>query len=342
MRPIFVLVFVALLIGCDKAPETVAVAHQTEAIPGLSQYALAEPITKDNLTLVPVVLTSQEKSRPENYISLAEAKRDGLVEIREMPEGQEVNRLWVTNLGKKPLLLLGGELLLGGKQDRIVAKDTVVPPQQEMPVSVFCVEHGRWTGGTDKFQFSESMVPQGVREKAAMGDQSEVWDSVSEYNKKAGPTSDATTINSGISQVRKRTEDGLQTILKQLENEKNVVGVVCLLNGEIVSFDLFGDEALFASNRSSLLRGLLTEAAVRPEGGKASPDMSVVADFVKHSLSGQRQQTELTRSAATWRISGGVAGVESTEPEDRASFAGPMAKQKLIHGSYTPAGHSEE
>src|SRR5712691_4134753 len=72
--------------------------------------------------------------------------------------GASVNQLVLINRGKKPLVLLAGELVSGGKQDRIVAKDRIVGPgERPLPLDVFCVEHGRWSSGT-QFAAAKIMV----------------------------------------------------------------------------------------------------------------------------------------------------------------------------------------
>jgi hypothetical protein len=91
-----------------------------------------------------------------------------------------VNQLVLINRGKKPVLLLAGEVVAGGNQDRIVGKDRIVPVGGEpLPLDVFCVEHGRWTGESTKFGAAKMMVHPSVREKAAVeADQVQVWNAV--------------------------------------------------------------------------------------------------------------------------------------------------------------------
>src|SRR5512147_764239 len=60
--------------------------------------------------------------------------------------GGEVNRLVLVNNSNRPLLLLAGEIVTGGKQDRVIGKDRIVPAHSDpVDLSVFCVEPGRWT-----------------------------------------------------------------------------------------------------------------------------------------------------------------------------------------------------
>ena len=63
-----------------------------------------------------------------------------------------MNTLVLVNNSKRPLLLLAGEIVTGGKQDRVIAKDRIVPAGGDpIDLSVFCIEHGRWTESSEKF-----------------------------------------------------------------------------------------------------------------------------------------------------------------------------------------------
>ena len=50
---------------------------------------------------------------------------------------------------------------------------------EPLPLDVFCVEHGRWTGASSQFGASKTIVHPSVREQAAVAqDQQEVWNAV--------------------------------------------------------------------------------------------------------------------------------------------------------------------
>lgn len=68
------------------------------------------------------------------------------VTVSELPGGGRVGRLVVSNTGNQPLLLVAGELLAGGQQDRMVAETVLVPAMERTEVGVVCVEQGRWGG----------------------------------------------------------------------------------------------------------------------------------------------------------------------------------------------------
>ncbi|MCH8924227.1 MAG: hypothetical protein IIA67_13890 [Planctomycetes bacterium] len=59
--------------------------------------------------------------------------------------GAEVNRLMVINRSEKPLYLMPGEVIVGGRQDRTIGSEIVIQPTgKPVPIDAFCVEQGRW------------------------------------------------------------------------------------------------------------------------------------------------------------------------------------------------------
>jgi hypothetical protein len=180
-----------------------------------SGYKVLDPIRHGNLTVFPVVAA---KSYPTGeFLTLDEGLHSGEVVVTEAGsvrglirrhgqpvrqyDGAEVNRLVLVNNSKKPLLLLAGEVVSGGKQDRVIGKDRIVPAESDpIDLSVFCVEHGRWVASSEHFGASQAMygsanggpkppnapapmaimVQPSVRGKAmADKNQQEVWDEVS-------------------------------------------------------------------------------------------------------------------------------------------------------------------
>jgi hypothetical protein len=160
-------------------------------------WRLLDPVAYENITIFPVVSSSTQDTSP--FLTLDEGLSSGAVIVSEqgaaglarsrdgrpvaVPQynsGASVNQLVLINRGKRPLLLLAGELVSGGKQDRIIGKDRIVPVGSDpLPLDVFCVEHGRWTGASSQFDSSKTIVHPSVREQAAVGqNQNEVWSAV--------------------------------------------------------------------------------------------------------------------------------------------------------------------
>ena len=138
-------------------------------------------IAHKNLTIYPVV--SGEAYDTTGFLTLDEGLQSGKVEVVEAGKlgriwcgnrrtqpvrGDDVNRLVLVNKSGKPLLLLAGEIVTGGKQDRMVARDRIVPADEEpVDLSVFCVEPGRWTEVSANFgSFKSQMAQPNVRANA--------------------------------------------------------------------------------------------------------------------------------------------------------------------------------
>jgi len=199
--------------------------NQVQAAGGPSEgangpYKVLAPIESGNLLLFPVVRAAAKSPGETPFITLDEGIKSGEVEVTEAgrvqglvrprgtvpnsnvppqyhddrfrgyPEnysrGDEVNTLVLVNHSKQPLLLLAGEIVTGGKQDRVIAKDRIVPAGADpIDLSVFCIEPGRWTessatfGAAGKKPTQGFMVQPTVRERAMVEkDQQQVWDSV--------------------------------------------------------------------------------------------------------------------------------------------------------------------
>jgi len=145
---------------------------QAGEVGALSEYKVLDPIRHGSLTVFPVVAA---KSYPTSeFLTLDEGLRSGEVVVTEagnvqglirrhgVPairhDGAEVNRLVLVNNSKRPLLLLAGEIVAGGKQDRVIGKDRIVPPESDpVDLSVFCVEPGRWVASSEHFGASGAM-----------------------------------------------------------------------------------------------------------------------------------------------------------------------------------------
>lgn len=272
-------------------------------------WRLLEPISYENITIFPVVSSSNQNT--SDFLTLEEGLASGQVIVREQgsdgmarsrggtpttfPEesrGASVNQLVLINRSKRPLILLAGELVSGGKQDRIIAKDRIVAPGSEpLPLNVFCVEHGRWSAG-GQFNTAKTIVHPSVREQAALKqDQQEVWASVMAGSTAAKPAAaPAARMESGDISAAVANEAPTQSYAKIYEGRRiggsidsfveevqrrfrrataglkgeRVVGVVVAYGGEVAWSDIFASGELFDHYWTKLLRSYAVEALARP------------------------------------------------------------------------------
>lgn len=314
------------------------------ALPGKpdGEWRLLEPVSYENLSVFPVVSSSERDTSAfltlEDGLSSGEVtvreqgaealyrNRDGSRPVSQNYSGPSVNQLVLVNHSKRPLLLLAGELVSGGKQDRIIGKDRIVAPFAEpLPLDVFCVEHGRWSSGS-QFNEAKTIVHPSVREQAAVKQrQGDVWDAVtagSTAARAAGappprvPTaelsetirSEAPTQSYSKIYESRRVNSSVETVVNEIQRRfrketsglkgEGVVGVVVAYGGEVAWSDIFASDDLFHVYWNKLLRSYAVEAVARPTlREKASLDEA--RDFLRR-LNG-RERTESQPGVYRWR-----------------------------------------
>ncbi len=228
------------------------------------ELAFGAPIKYQNITIVPVGTNKQGPF--QRYTLLEEGIAKKTLAVREMQgnAGQaQVNSVEIRNTGGDPVYLLGGEMILGGKQDRIIERDTVVPPNQKWtPVSVFCVEQGRWHGQNMEFAAGGALVQPSLQQAALSGDQSQVWAEVARKNLQHGTQSASGTYRRTIQNaaLRAKIAPYREQLVKALPADLQTAGVVFAINGDIRVADLFGNPVLFSSLRDKLLSAYILEA----------------------------------------------------------------------------------
>jgi hypothetical protein len=312
-------------------------------------YRVLAPIESGNLLLFPVVRnTKSPASTP--FLTLDEGIKSGQVEVTEagkvrglvrsrptpqgpydgryrpgpspvQPDyrGDQVNTLVLVNNSEKPLLLLAGEIVTGGKQDRVIAKDRIVPPGGDpVDLGVFCIEPGRWTedsatfGASAKAPAASFMVQPNVREKAMVAkDQHQVWasvnDTITQMAVAAGPAPTggprgALSLSSNLnttsyaramqnSSVSAKVDEAAAPLTKSREQvlsqlrQQHAVGVVVAVRGEIVWADIFADSDLLARYWTKLVRSYAAESLL-PGETRAAPTVSEAQRFLDASKGG--------------------------------------------------------
>jgi len=89
-------------------------------------------------------------------LTLQEALAKGSVRVLETGE---VNELKIENTGGEDVFIQSGDIVKGGRQDRVLTMSFVLSPKSgEVALAAFCVEHGRWSarGGEDSTAFASA------------------------------------------------------------------------------------------------------------------------------------------------------------------------------------------
>ena len=297
-------------------------------IPTSLHFKVLAPIRHGNLTVFPVAAATAHDT--QDFLTLDEGLRSGEVVVSEsgsiaplirprrggapnqrLDGGAQVNQLVLVNNSKRPLILLAGEIVTGGKQDRVIGKDRLVPAESDpIDLGVFCVEPGRWTGPKMTFGAMDSpMAAPAVRAKAmADKDQAKVWAEV--RNSQDGMAAQLTApaaaavvngttsyakvmqneeVKQKVDSVAMPMQHDYQRLIRQLR-DRNAVGVVVAVNGEIIWADVFANTGLLEKYWPKLVRSYAAEAVVN-RTKNAEADIMSAQQFLD-DLEGRRETVE--------------------------------------------------
>ena len=121
----------------------------------LGGLRLGEPLCSGALTLLPLLPADGNVKRQSGYLPLEEALRRKLVTISEQAQAQ-VPELLATSTAETPVILVGGEQVIGGLQNRVLNTTILVAAKSELQIPVTCVEAGRWHESYEDSEDSEA------------------------------------------------------------------------------------------------------------------------------------------------------------------------------------------
>lgn len=301
MQRIFLLLLISMSIfACTESEKTTST--QTETTSDFS-LDLAENVelSHEKLQIIPIRAT---EDFIEGQISLSELKNlaEGMEIERfriteKKPYGTRddrdaVNNLTVQNKSTETIFLMEGDVVEGGRQDRILAEDMVVPPRTIRNISVFCVEHDRWEyegeeENSTPIALNGNLEKQNRKIQAFTGyynvasnqvrrvvnktdDQQAVWNEVdavrSTFNITT-PTKNYTGLESSEDFTKQRN-DYLNFFTDKFENSDDVIGIVAISGNKILGTDIFGHPNLFKKQYKSLIHSYVTEALATDETDK--------------------------------------------------------------------------
>ena len=262
------------------------------------------PYTHENLAVF--LLHGKDQLPRKHYLTLGEALAQKKAVVYET---SQVNELIVENLSDEEIYIQSGDIVKGGKQDRTLGYDLILPPHSgKIRIASFCVEHGRWQGrGSEKaaeFNSSEQRLAGKQLKIAAIknNDQSEVWRNVTEVQDKLS-TNLNTTVNDSRSasslplalensKVKETVDDYMRTLLPIVDKKNDVIGFAFAINGVVNSADVYASHALFLKMWPKLLKSSAIEAIAELNAGRhfkpATPAM--VSASIKDAEKGKRSE----------------------------------------------------
>ena len=240
----------------STSPETRSSTTPKPAVEAVGRaLAAIRPIVtqwRDGLTVI--ALDSELKNHAPDYLTLdqAAASAEGL-QIKEAEQQTVPTVEAITGPGK--VLILGGDTIIGGAQNRIINITILLKAAAKTAIPVTCLEHGRWNRG-GRFAAARqvdhalrSMVAEQVTrgsrgpahaagsapEHRFAADQAAVWDEIGQRHARAAVNSPTQALHD----VYQREEATVDNFVRAFPMPAGSRGVAIGLFNRLVGLDLF-------------------------------------------------------------------------------------------------------
>jgi hypothetical protein len=284
-----------------------------------SPYRISGPHSHENLSIF--LIHGEDQLKGKAFLTLQEAMEQKKVVVHET---SHVNQLAIENVSGEEVYIQSGDIVKGGKQDRVISFDFVVPAKSgRMPIASFCVEQGRWQprGREAAHYFSSSNEQLSTKDlKLAAKHQSAqraVCDKVSVAQARLSANAGILSSGGGGAPVSVQAAESASSLQLTLENphvkagseaylqklspvvqgKKDVIGYAFAINGKVNSADVYANAALFRKLWPRLLKAATVEAIAEYQQGKVFP--SIAAGAVRSCLAdvatGSATQKEVTK-----------------------------------------------
>ncbi len=258
------------------------------------EYDSAAAWTFENLQLIPIrYVGSGGGSIPAlqktKLISLQEAVKKGKVKISELSgsENAEVTVLTMRNNSKETIVVNSGEIVSGGKQDRIISETTILPPGKEKHyIDVFCVEKGRWSKKPRSFDYHRSADVALRRVMDIEKMQQKIWEAIENQYKASGKSSETWPYKNLYRDQRFLQADSAYVKFfsdKFAQSDSSYAGFIAVTSNQVIVTDLFATKEMTTAAFLTLLRSYSATAITLGE----TPDikMEEVKKFMDPILS---------------------------------------------------------
>ncbi len=275
------------------------------AMPGQTDdFDITGAFTHKNLA---IFLIHDKKSKSHEILTLGEALEKKAAVVYETGN---VNELFVENLATVDVYIQAGDIVKGGKQDRVLAMDLILPPNSgKIAISSFCVEQGRWAkrSGESMLGFSSSAMAvssknlrlavkrdkrQGEVWKEVAAVQAELSDSFGEEVAYSQVSRTSLVLSLESQKITEAIDKYIEKLKGVVEDREDVVGFAFAINGELNSADIYSSYDLFRKLWPKLLKACATEAiaASRQNGGQNTVSTADVRAFLDGVDNGRRTE----------------------------------------------------
>ena len=199
-------------------------------------------------------------------VPLNVALSKGLITVTERGTTalENVHFLRFNTHGNTPVYIAGGEIISGGRQDRMIVRDTILQPmEKDQYVPVMCVEEGRWSEKEKKFGYG-NFANNGLRKILdSTHSQVMVWREIDRQLQDGHFKNNSLAYLSRFQDKKyiAASDEYFKFFMgKFAHTDSNVVGFVAITGDKIIGSDIFDGTDLFYPQLDPLLHGYIDEA----------------------------------------------------------------------------------
>jgi hypothetical protein len=219
-----------------------------------------------NLRIIPIRPKNGFGDKAPHVISLSQAVKKGIAVISERGTAstENVHFLRINNHSDQTIYVSSGEIFSGGRQDRIIAQDTLLKPNgSDQYVSAMCVEELRWSEKEKKFSYQNFANPALRKVLDQSKNQVLIWREISKQlnDNKIPNKSSAYLARIADKQMMQLNDDYYNYFKSKFKSaDSSIVGFVCMTGGRVVGSDIYASTDLFFNQLDPLLKGYCDQA----------------------------------------------------------------------------------
>jgi len=219
-----------------------------------------------NLRIIPIRPKNGFGKNAPHAISLSQAMKQGIATISERGTAstENVHFLRIINHSDQLIYISSGELISGGRQDRIITQDTLLEPNgKDQYVSVMCVEELRWSDKEKKFSYQNFANPDLRKVVDVNKNQVLIWREITrQLGQGQIPSKSSAYLSRVADKKMMQLNDEYYNFFKAKFKtvDSSIVGFVCMSGDKVIGSDIFASSDLFFNQLDPLLKGYCDQA----------------------------------------------------------------------------------
>lgn len=267
-----------------------------------------------NLQFIPIRPKDMAGKPGPRLMSLSKALEKGIATMSERGSASTENVHWlrINNKSDNSIYVASGQTFTGGRQDRMVTRDTLLHPTgSDQYIPVMCIEEGRWSEKEKKIQYNNyaNMQLRQVLNKSK--NQVLIWKEI--FSQLGAASLNSPTFAYAALSQNKETQLAEHEYLwyfrdKIKASDSTATGFICVTGNRVIGCEIFADRQLFYDELEPLLFGYINEAIMR--GSQPMLVKEEIKEFTDKVLTNETLQHEYCKTRGKiFRVNGKVMQV---------------------------------